>query len=837
MSNTQHSNSRLITIRRLAVVFILLVHITLLSISSFLDSPTNVETAHLPAGLSHWEHGTFYYFKQNPPLVRLVASIPVLFVPHQTNWTSYSDDKRVRCELGLGTDFLEANQERIRLLYGLARLACIPFSVVGALICFFWSKELFGYASGLIAMILWCFSPTILGHGHLLNPDVPAAAMGIAAAYTFRNWLNSQTFYNAIITGIVCGLCITTKSTWVFLLILLPIIYVIAFLLRFQRKQNLYSQTKFVQLGILLLSAVFIVNLVYGFEGSFRLLKSYQFVSKTLSGNEPLPSGNLKLGNRFENSLLGYIPVPFPNYFVDGLDVQKSDFERPWDSYLNGVWKKGGWRNYYFYGMLYKTPETTLLLFVAAILLSLFCAKNRLPLYEDITLIIPCIFIVGLCSLQSNMSVHYRYIIPALPFIYIFISGVGTVFQHKTLSVKIIVSSLCCGSVFICMTHYPHCISYFNFLSGGSQNGYKRMQASSLDWGQDLYRLKDWQTKHCGSEPCFLALYCYSNPEWFKVEGKTIVQLLQQDNVDYSSIDPGWFAVSKCYTFGNELQLSFFESFVPVTTISNTIDIFHLNEDDINWLKSQSLIYSELRYNLSRKTELNREIKVAVYCHDEYTSNIRTITNILTVERGFQSSLITAKEIQNGNLSNFDVVLFPGGSGTATKELLGDNGIKNVEKFVKSAGGYVGICGGAYLASGGYGLEFVNVRASLEDVIENGKSVSMADRGMGLVGIKMNRIGSGLFNEVPKHSQVLFTGGPIFTSLIKQRCGALILASYESELCQYECQKGSMTNSPAIIANRVGNGLCVLISPHPEESESLTSIISDAVKMVSRRPL
>jgi glutamine amidotransferase-like uncharacterized protein/4-amino-4-deoxy-L-arabinose transferase-like glycosyltransferase len=821
--------------KRLVIVLLIIVHVIFLVLLSFKDSPTNIEIAHLPSGLSHWEHGTFYYFKQNPPLVRLIASLPVSFIPHKTNWQAYSDDKRVRCELAVGIDFLEANQEKIPLLYGLARLTCIPFSILGALICYFWAKDLWGETAGLIATLLWCFSPMILGHGHLLNPDVAAAAMGVTAIYTFRAWLKKKTIEKAIIAGIVCGLCILTKLTWIFLLVLLPFLYIIIKVFRLQNENQYSLKKEWLHIGVILLIAVFLINLVYGFEGSFRPLGQYQFVSQSLSGNIPSTSGIQKLGNRFSNNILGYLPVPFPGYFIEGLDVQKSDFERSWDSYLNGEWKKGGWWYYYLYGMFYKTPETMLLLFLISLFLLLFYSKYRLPVNESILLVLPCIFIIGLCSLQSNMSVHYRYVIPAFPFIYIFTSRIGLLFQEKFLLPKIIVSTICCGTIFITLLYYPHYLSYFNSIAGGFQNGYKKMQASSLDWGQDLYRLKEWQKKHDISEPFFLALYSYVNPKWLGLKGQPIVQMVHQtEDFNPQLLESGWFAVSRCYTYGNELNFSFFETLKPVTTIGNTIDIFHLSENDLSWFKKQSQIYNKLLTNLTQNEKRNQEINVAIYCHDEYvTNNIKKITEILNLNSGFQTSSLNAEEIRQGKLSSFDVVLFPGGSGTATKKLLGDEGLNQVIKFVQAGGGYVGICGGAYLASGGYGLEFIDTKASLEDVVENDTVISMADRGLGFVKVKMNRIGCNLFKNIPKHSQILFSGGPVFTRLIGQRSNVIVLASYESEIYKYESQKGSMINSPAIIADFIGKGLCILISPHPEDSEELITIISDSVRMTA----
>ena len=43
---------------------------------------------------------------------------------------------------------------------------------------------------------------------------------------------------------------------------------------------------------------------------------------------------------------------------------------------------------------------------------------------------------------------------------------------------------------------YPYFLSYYNFLGGGTREGYKIATDSNYDWGQDLKRLKDYADKN-----------------------------------------------------------------------------------------------------------------------------------------------------------------------------------------------------------------------------------------------------------------------------------------------------------------------------------------------------
>src|SRR5437762_12361421 len=62
----------------LAVAVLLAIHLALAVNSLVRENPTIDEVIHLPAGISYWQRGTFKLYHHNPPLVKLVAALPVL---------------------------------------------------------------------------------------------------------------------------------------------------------------------------------------------------------------------------------------------------------------------------------------------------------------------------------------------------------------------------------------------------------------------------------------------------------------------------------------------------------------------------------------------------------------------------------------------------------------------------------------------------------------------------------------------------------------------------------------------------------------------------------------
>ena len=200
------------------VISLLVIHALLLAYSAAKHAPTALEGPLLAAGVSHWELGRYELYRVNPPFVRMVAAIPVVLVGCETDWRRFIDGPRARPEYSIGSQFIEINGERSLWLMTLARWACIPFSLIGGLYCFFWARELFRRdMAGLIALTLWCFCPLILGNSALITNDTAATSFGIIAGYYFWHWLKSPTWMRCFIVALALSLAILAKTTWLLL--------------------------------------------------------------------------------------------------------------------------------------------------------------------------------------------------------------------------------------------------------------------------------------------------------------------------------------------------------------------------------------------------------------------------------------------------------------------------------------------------------------------------------------------------------------------------------------------------------------------------------------------
>jgi hypothetical protein len=402
------------------------------------------------AGLSHWKFGRFEVYRVNPPLVKMVAALPVMAAGYEEDWSGFYDGPGARPEMAMGLDFLAANGERSFFLFMIARWACIPFSWIGAATCFLWARDLYGRPAGVMACGLWCFEPNILAHASVMTPDMGGTALGVAACYTFWKWLKNPTWSQAAITGVVLGLAELCKTTLILFYPLWPMLWLIY---RWPDRANMVAVDWLREIGMLALRMIiglYVLNLGYGFEGTGGELRDFQFVSSLFTGrdageknrasDEKAGAEETLPGNRFATSWLGVLPVPLPKNYVLGIDIQQKDFEF-YDrrSYLRGEWQDRGWWYYYIYAALIKVPLALWCLGIFALIAQLsnmraVTAAGVADYTPDaardcLVLLLPPLIIFLVASAKAGFSEHFRYVLPCFPFLFIWISQCVTVWR------------------------------------------------------------------------------------------------------------------------------------------------------------------------------------------------------------------------------------------------------------------------------------------------------------------------------------------------------------------------------------------------------------------------
>jgi hypothetical protein len=575
--------------RRVVIALVLLTHLLMLTWGALRHSPTINEPGHLAAGLSHWYFGRFELYRVNPPLVRTVAAIPVTFGKPGVDWSKFHDHPGSRAEFSLGVSLAEANGARLCWLVTLARWACIPFSLLGAWTCYCWATRLYGNTSGLCALALWCFSPNVLAHGQLITPDVGATSLGLLANYVFWLWLRQPEWGGSILAGIVLGLALLTKLTWGILLPLWPIIWIVWFWGERHEKPGQSLARWLLQLATVLIIGLYVLNLGYLFEDTFTRLRNFQFVSQALAGTGHSDSPTFPGSNRFRRSALGDVPVPLPGNYLLGIDTQKRDFEAGRSSFMRGEWHSRGSPYFYLYASAVKVPVGTMGLVALAILASCLAGGYSTRWRDELVLLLPALVVWLLVSSQTGFSEHFRYVLPSLPFIFVWTSKLGRapVLRHR--GIAVMATSMLCWSIGSSLAVYPHSLSYFNELAGGPLRGHAHLLGSNTDWGQDLLYLKRSLGNHPRAQPVGVALVrgAVVQPQIAGIDARPAPKG-PGDGLNFGAGSerpgprPGWYAISVNRLRDRSKNYSYFLNFQPIATAGYSIYIYHITLEEAN---------------------------------------------------------------------------------------------------------------------------------------------------------------------------------------------------------------------------------------------------------------
>ncbi len=214
-----------------------------------------------------------------------------------------------------------------------------------------------------------------------------------------------------------------------------------------------------------------------------------------------------------------------------------------------------------------------------------------------------------------------------------------------------------------------------------------------------------------------------------------------------------------------------------------------------------------------------REITVGIYRGlGSPQSGVDNVLNVLRPFPKMKAVVLSGQEVGGLNISAYDVLVFPGGSGSGQSKGIGAAGLKNVREFVKQGGGYVGICGGAYLACS-------NFTWSL-GILNAGTVSDKWRRGHALLDLEPTLAGQQWLGDVKSTFKVRYHNGPILTAAHRTDIPAYnVVTVFKTEIAEYGSPAGVQVNSPAHVISTYGKGRVFISSPHPENTPGLENFI------------
>ncbi len=187
------------------------------------QSQTFDESVHIFSGYQYWKHRDFGADPEHPPLVKLAASLPLLELNLKTSEVLAGPTKLVHTENGF--PFLYDNSVEAQTILSRAKLTCIIFPLILAVLLFVCCFEMFGQTAALLGLVLLVFEPNILANGVPVTTDLAASCFIFASVYSFYHFVRNPNWKRLCLCGLSVALACTSKHSG---LILAPILVLLA---------------------------------------------------------------------------------------------------------------------------------------------------------------------------------------------------------------------------------------------------------------------------------------------------------------------------------------------------------------------------------------------------------------------------------------------------------------------------------------------------------------------------------------------------------------------------------------------------------------------------------
>jgi hypothetical protein len=384
------------------------------------------------------------------------------------------------------------------------RLAAAVFGVVAALLVFAAGAEMFGVEVGLVALLLFCFEPTLVAHGAYVTTDMAASCTIFGTVYTFWRWVQTRTIGRLVVVGIAGGLALAAKHSTV---LLLPMLVLLAAYVVWERwwarRREAGGGRVFGRdvarmvgaLAVVMGIAVVVLWAFYGFRYAAR--PAGLVLSPSLAGYVAPLAPHEAAGIL----LLGRLHV-LPESWLYGLaDVRQ--MANGMTSYFMGRnYEHGVW---FYFPVLFTIKSTLgmmglLLLTVVAIVRGWVRGREAL-----VFLIVPPV-VYFVVAMTSHLNIGARHILPVWVFCCVIAAAGAVALMRRGRAWAWVVGLLLVMHVATTLRAEPNYMAYANEAWGGPTQTYRYLSDSNTDWAQQLVATSDYLRKR-GVKQCWIAYF------------------------------------------------------------------------------------------------------------------------------------------------------------------------------------------------------------------------------------------------------------------------------------------------------------------------------------------
>lgn len=556
------------------------------------NSITSDEVPHITSGFYYFKTGRYFLNPEHPPLTKDISAILPFFIlnpsfpevsyghplpsneekkldlffnknifPRDLEITNYHWDNRMLI-------FNPKNNPDLIILF--ARLGVILFNSAMFFILYLLLKKNWDKKTAILGLFLLTIPQFSIAHGNLVTTDFAASVLQLCALASFGVFLKllncdcdskKEVFLWLFISSFFFALAFAAKFSS---LILIPVSFIGGLILILTVKKLNLKNLLFYLFSFAILT-VFSFSLII-FYYSFHVKNmDTEGIRTQLDNNYPreFPSAvkgflnKTANGNRFEKAISTYAIGAF-------MTINRINSAGQSAYFMGKVYgsEGAGWKYFpvlYFAKISLSFHFLTLL---SLILFLIFLRKNilkkeRFNFSAFNLLIFIFVAVYSYKSISNNLNIGLRHFMPAVFAVSILTARGTSFFWNEKILKKIKIahiSSILLAAMFIStIISFPYYLSYYNILTGGTNNGYKIATDSNYDWGQDIKRLGKWVNDN-NVEKIYTHIFSANKLDYY-FNNKN-----ESFNIEYDNLPPSgsYLAVS-----AQELQDNIYNSDLP----------------------------------------------------------------------------------------------------------------------------------------------------------------------------------------------------------------------------------------------------------------------------------
>ncbi|GAC1420538.1 MAG: hypothetical protein NVS1B13_11850 [Flavisolibacter sp.] len=367
------------------------------------------------------------------------------------------------------------------------RYITLFFSVFIIWIVFVWSKQLYGIYAGLFSAFLMSLCPNMIASAGLVTTDSYSMLFLLISMYYLWKFTKTGAKKHFLCLSVFIALSQLVKQSLFHLYFIFPVALFIYYLIVGLKLKWSSVATYLIVFGFI---NWLIINLGFYYRDTNTLIKNYHFMSHAfLSLQQFLP---------------GWVPIPLPKAFVDGLDMAKYFDQVGGGNYdlssfgkvtiLGHASTYGSFWYYYLASLLFKTPIPSLI-FIALGFMMMVKKRSWVEFIKnELFLLLPVLYYLVYLSLFYKTQCGIRHIIFIYPFLYILCGRVMQLVHNKYSSIGIfLLSILLIASV---LRYWGNYYPYTNELVWDKKMAYQYVGASNLEFNQGAYFFQKYISRH-----------------------------------------------------------------------------------------------------------------------------------------------------------------------------------------------------------------------------------------------------------------------------------------------------------------------------------------------------